>query len=76
MAFVRGLRALAFASTHPVQAVAYQWGLLCDALFVMGMRPSLHNVKEQSAQQARAWLYASILCPCIEATQKLEAVRL
>ncbi|MFZ1771044.1 MAG: phosphotransferase [Caldilinea sp.] len=75
MEFVRGLRELAFASTHPAQAAAYQWGLLCDALFVAGMRPSLHNLKEQSAQQERAWLYASILCPCIEATQKLEAVR-
>ena len=72
---LRGLRELAFASTHPAQAAAYQWGLLCDALFVVGMRPSLHNLKEQGAQQERAWLYASILCPCIEATQKLEAVR-
>lgn len=74
--FVRGLRDIAFAMTKTRHPIAYQWGLLCDALFVAGMRLSFHNTQEQSVQQERAWLYASALCTCIEANQRPEATHL
>jgi len=72
--FVYGLRALAFQTTGEPYTLDYQWGLLCDALFVAGMRPPPHPTQEQAIQRQRAWLYASLICTHLDAVRVSEAV--
>ncbi|MEJ5249746.1 MAG: phosphotransferase [Caldilinea sp.] len=68
--FVRALRKLAFETTNRQnQLPDYLWGLLCDALFVAGMRPRARGLQEQMIQRERAWLYASALSAQIDAVQ-------
>ncbi len=74
MAFIHGLRKLAFQTTDKPYPHDYQWGLLCDALFVAGMRPPAHAASEQAMQRERAWLYASVICTNLDQTQSPEAV--
>ena len=72
MAFIDGLRALAFQTTDTPYTLDYQWGLLCDALFVAGMRPSAYATPDQAMQRERAWLYASVICTQLDVTRTSE----
>lgn len=73
--FVRGLRQLAFETTGKVHTFEYQWGLLCDSLFVAGMRTTAQTGVDQTVQRDRAWTYASMLCSQIEDVNPMEALR-
>lgn len=66
LGFLRELRGLAFELTGCDNSSEYEWGALCDCIFVLGMKSTTKSPQDQALQRERAWLYAADLCSKLE----------